>query len=91
MYVRRYVWIYVFYALVMESLEMHKVRKACWEKSCYVIVKPQQQGRNPDTKLIMSMQGYNKTGTQIWKQDDKMWEKVDEIYLYMYERLHNLQ
>lgn len=71
----------------MEHLADWQIRQACWEKDCYVIVKPLDRTRNPDTKLIMSMQGYNKTGDMIFKQDAKMWQKVDEIYRYMYKKV----
>ena len=59
----------------------------CFKRDCKVIVKPQEKGKNPDTKLIMSMQGTNKVGNKIYKQDAEMWEKVHEMYLYMYKRL----
>ena len=75
--------------MVMENLEMHKVRQACWDNDCYVIVKPLSTEKNPDTKLIMHRKGHEKLGDHIYKQDNQMWQKVDEIYLYMYKNFVN--
>lgn len=78
--------------MAVSHLEMQRIISACWDKSCYVIVRPLDKGiKKPPCKLIMSMQGYNKTGNNIYKQNDEMHKKIEEIYLYMYKRLHTLE
>jgi hypothetical protein len=69
----------------MAELEMWQIRKACWKKDFYVIIKPQSRGKLADCKLLMSAQGSNKLGDIIWKQDKEMYKKIDEMYLYMYK------
>lgn len=64
-----------------------KVLTACWEKDCYVVIKPQGNKRNPEVKLLLSMQGTNKLGEMVFKQDDTMVKKINEMYLFMLKKV----
>lgn len=90
LYVRRYVWLYVLFTLVMADIEMHRVRQACWDKGFFVVQIPMGRGwsKKPfPVQLQMDLQGQLKMGEQSYKQNSKeLIEKIDEMYLYMYKR-----
>jgi len=71
--------------MALDHREMQRIRQACWDVNCYVIIKPQRVGKYAECKLLMSAQGSNKLGDIIWKQDKEMYKKIDEMYLYMYK------
>lgn len=64
-----------------------KVLKACWEKDCFVVIKPIESKKNSQVKLLLSMQGTNKLGEMLFNQDTDMVKKINEMYLYMLKKV----
>ena len=67
-----------------------KVRQAiswCFKNDIKVIVKPLTKTRRPDVKLEIHRQGRIQIGKEIYRQDKKVGDKIQELYLYLYDTL----
>jgi hypothetical protein len=59
----------------------------CFKNDIKVIVKPLSRTRRPDVKLEIHREGRIQTGKEIYRQDKKLGDKIQELYLYLYDTL----
>jgi len=59
----------------------------CFKNDIKVIVKPLTKTRRPDVKLEIHREGRIQTGKEIYRQDKKLGDKIQELYLYLYDTL----
>jgi len=59
----------------------------CFKNDIKVIVKPLSRTRRPDVKLEIHREGRIHTGKEIYRQDKKLGDKIQELYLYLYDTL----
>jgi hypothetical protein len=59
----------------------------CFKNDIKVIVKPLTNKRKPEVKLQIHRLGNIQIGKEIYKQDEKLSIKIQELYLYLYNTL----
>jgi len=59
----------------------------CLKNDIKVIVKPLTRTRRPEVKLEIHRDGRRQIGKEIYKQDKKLGDKIQELYLYLYKTL----
>ena len=67
---------------------MHRTtRKAiswCFKNDIKIIIKPIAKTGKPDAMLEIHRQGRIQTGKEIYRQDKKLHNKIEELYIYLY-------
>ena len=67
--------------------------KFCWDRGYKfypVVVKGQSRSFKtlPDCYIELAREGHPPTkGKEIYKQNDELWDKMEQLYLHMYEKL----
>ncbi len=41
----------------------------------------------PDCRIVVNSNGKEKLGKEIYKQNDSLWNKINELYEIIYERI----
>ena len=59
----------------------------CFENDIKIIVKPLTKTRNPEVQLEIHRQGKIQKGKEKYRQDKKLADKIQELYLYLYKTL----
>ena len=70
-------------------MKPHQRIKLCWDFAIKVYPVPIQSGVNPKCKIEIDYQGTKRQGTQIYKQDRVLHNKIIEIYEAYYNKLMN--
>lgn len=71
-------------------MELYKKIKYCWEMQIKVYPVPvnnSEGNRLPRCKIEIDYQGTKRQGTEVYKQELKMYDKIDEIYEAYYKKL----
>lgn len=68
-------------------MKQHQKIKLCWDFAIKVYPVPIQTGVNPKCKIEIDYQGTKRQGTEIYKQDIKLYNKIIEIYEAYYQKL----
>lgn len=61
--------------------------KYCWANDIKIYPVPIDKTRNPKCKIEIDYQGSKRQGTEIYRQDVKMYEKIEELYNAYYDKL----
>ena len=59
----------------------------CLKNDIKVIVKPLAKSGKPDVKLEIHREGRIQIGKETYRQDKKLGDKIQELYLYLYKTL----
>ena len=59
----------------------------CLKNDIKVIVKPLTTKRKPEVQLQIHRQGKIQIGNETYKQDKKLGDKIQELYLHLYKTL----
>lgn len=66
-------------------------RLACWRKGIFIYPKPISKGGHikisVDCKIVVEQNKQAKIGKLIFRQDNKLYEKIDELYNIIYKRI----
>jgi|TARA_R110000787_G_scaffold152211_1_gene265995 hypothetical protein len=67
---------------------MHRTTRVaiswCFKNDIKIIVKPLTKTRNPDVKLEIHILDKIQIGEEIYRQDLNLYNKIEELYLYLY-------
>jgi hypothetical protein len=73
----------------MTEIKLHQKIKTCWGFAIKVYPVPIEKGNNPKCKIEIDYQGTKRQGTQVYKQDRVLHNKINEIYEAYYYKLIN--
>lgn len=59
----------------------------CLKNDIKVVVKPLTRTRRPEVKLEIHREGRIQIGNETYRQDKKLGDKIQELYLYLYKTL----
>ena len=59
----------------------------CLKNNIKVIVKPLTKTRKPEVVLEIHREGRIQTGKETYRQDKKLGDKIQELYLYLHKTL----
>ena len=59
----------------------------CLKNDIKVIVKPLTKTRKPEVVLEIHREGRIQTGKETYRQDKKLGDKIQELYLYLHKTL----
>ena len=65
--------------------------KYCWDNDIKIYPVPilKHKGKKrPDCKIEINYQGTKRQGTEIYKQDSKLYNKIKELYKAYYKKLN---
>ena len=65
---------------------MNKIQY-CWDNDIKIYPVPIQTGNSPKCKIEINYQGNKRQGTEIYKQDAKLYAKITELYNAYYDKL----
>ena len=63
------------------SKELYTVTKMVYGKKKKVSL--------PKCRVEVNLDGHKKLGTELWEQDDEMYNYIDKLYEYYYDRANN--
>ncbi len=65
---------------------MNEAKLYCWSKGIRIYPKPLQTGWRTKCKIVIETNGKEKIGKLEYKQDEKLYKKIDELYESIYSR-----
>ena len=65
---------------------MNEAKKYCWSKKIRIYPKPLQTGWRTKVRIVIETNGKEKIGKLEYKQDEKLYKKIDQLYESIYSR-----
>jgi len=67
--------------------ETRKAISWCFKNNIKIIIKPLSKTGKPDAVIEIHREGSIQTGKEVYRQDKKLHNKIEELYLYLHKTL----